>query len=260
LGLSVNNYDSLTAQGTRVNPKVGLVWTPTAATTVRLAAYRVVRRDLVSNQTIEPTQVAGFNQFFDDPAGSQAKAYGIGIDHRLSANWYAGAEVTKREINIPFLVRNATLVTDGTQWLDRAYLYWTPTQRLALRAEYQYEDLTRDQRLIANGFDYISLRTQRVPIGVSWFHPWGVTLSTTATFIDQSGKFIDTLTNTGFSGQDDFWLVDAQLSYRLPRRYGLVSVGVKNLFDRHFHYHEPDPTNPTVYPERFVYMKLEVSF
>jgi len=39
-----------------------------------------------------------------------------------------------------------------------------------------------------------------------------------------------------------------------------VSVGVKNLFDRHFHYHEPDPTNPTVYPERFVYMKLEVSF
>jgi outer membrane receptor protein involved in Fe transport len=113
---------------------------------------------------------------------------------------------------------------------------------------------------VGNGFDYIALRTQRVPIGMSWFDPSGITLTTTATFTDQSGKFLDTLTNRGSSGQDDFWLVDAQLSYRLPRRYGLVSVGVKNLFDRHFRFHEPDPTNPTVYPERFVYMKLELSF
>jgi tetratricopeptide (TPR) repeat protein len=264
LGLSVNNYDSLVAQGTRANPKLGLIFTPTATTTLRAAALRVVRRDLVSNQTIEPTQVAGFNQFFDDSASTQAKMYGLGIDQRLSANWYAGAEATKRELNIPFLAvgpRTSTvLVTDATQWLNRAYLYWTPTQRLGLRAEYQYEDLVRDPRLISNGFDYISLRTQRVPIGLSWFDPSGITLTTTATFTDQSGKFVDTLTSRGSSGQDDFWLVDAQLSYRLPRRYGLVSVGVKNLFDRHFRFHEPDPTNPTVYPERFLYMKLELSF
>jgi hypothetical protein len=35
-------------------------------TTLRAAAFRVLKRTLITDQTLEPTQVAGFNQFFDD--------------------------------------------------------------------------------------------------------------------------------------------------------------------------------------------------
>ena len=48
------------------NPKFGAMWNPFPATTVRAAAFRVLKRRLITNQTLEPTQVAGFNQFYDD--------------------------------------------------------------------------------------------------------------------------------------------------------------------------------------------------
>ena len=48
------------------NPKFGIIWNPFPGTTVRAAAFRVLKRTLITDQTLEPTQVAGFNQFFDD--------------------------------------------------------------------------------------------------------------------------------------------------------------------------------------------------
>ena len=48
----------------RLSPKFGLVWSPRPETTIRLAAFSSVKRRLIGNQTIEPTQLAGFNQFF----------------------------------------------------------------------------------------------------------------------------------------------------------------------------------------------------
>ncbi len=261
LGLSVNYYESLAAGGAQVNPKLGLIWKASPSTTIRFAAFRSLRRDLAFNQTIEPTQVAGFNQFYDDPAAADAKRIGIGIDQTFSRTLFGGIEVSKRNISIPVSgAANAQNRGQAREWLDRAYLYWTPTERVGLRAEYQYDQRERDSNLLLSGFDYRYLRTQRVPLQASWFTSSGWTASVTTTWTDQSGKFSDTIAQRNFAGHDEFWLVDAEVRYRLPRRYGMVSVGVKNLFDTHFNFQEPDPTNPTVYPERFVYLKLEASF
>jgi outer membrane receptor protein involved in Fe transport len=54
------------------NPKFGITWNPFASTTLRGAAFRTFKRTLVTDQTLEPTQVAGFNQFFDE--GNATKA------------------------------------------------------------------------------------------------------------------------------------------------------------------------------------------
>ena len=59
---------------------------------------------------------------------------------------------------------------------------------------------------------------------------------------------------------DSFWLVDASLGYRLPERRGLVSLGVANLFDEDFKFVDTDPFNPRVYPERFVFGRITLSF
>ena len=50
------------------------------------------------------------------------------------------------------------------------------------------------------------------------------------TYVDQEGKFGDPF--SGFlEGDDQFWVVDAAISYRLPKRLGLISLEAKNLFD-----------------------------
>jgi len=54
------------------NPKAGIAWNPFADTTVRGAVFRTLKRTLINDQTLEPTQVAGFNQFFDDFNATQA--------------------------------------------------------------------------------------------------------------------------------------------------------------------------------------------
>lgn len=261
LGLSVNDYSSQFAEGTQLNPKLGLVWTPLSGTTVRAAAFRTLSRDLVSNQTIEPTEIAGFNQFFDDNASTDARRYGLGLDQRFSKDWFAGGEITYRRLKVPIGIANSSVngIGEATEHINRAYLYWTPSRWVALRSSYYLEKLAQPPLLVSSGFSYLDLRTERAPVGISLFGPKGVSLSATTSWVRQKGTFLDTLSGQQSQGSDTFWLTDVQLRWHLPRRAGTIAFGVENLFDRRFNYFEPDPANPTVYPERFWYARFELS-
>ena len=142
--------DDLDLDEDQFNPKFGVTWNPIPKTTLRAAAFRTLRRTLLASQTLEPTQVAGFNQFFDDGAGAETCRYGIAVDQKFSASLYGGVEFSKREIEVPFLSYPFPPASPSVQranWeeqLVRSYLYWTPLSWLALSAEYQYEDLERD--------------------------------------------------------------------------------------------------------------------
>ena len=61
------------------NPKFGITWNPLPDTTLRAAAFRVLKRVLITDQTLEPTQVAGFNQFYDDINSTASWRYGSAI-------------------------------------------------------------------------------------------------------------------------------------------------------------------------------------
>jgi len=76
---------------------------------LRLAYIETVKRALLVDQTIEPTQVAAFNQFFDDQPGTRAKRYGIGIDARFASTVYGGVEASNRDLVVPltFLAASA---------------------------------------------------------------------------------------------------------------------------------------------------------
>ena len=60
-------------------------------------------------------------------------------------------------------------------------------------------------------------------------------------------------------GDDTFWLVDAFISYRLPKRYGFVTFGVKNLFDEEFRYADTDINNPRIQPGRLFFGKVTLA-
>jgi len=110
-----------------VNPKLGMVWTPFPATTVRAAFFRALERRISTEQTIEPTQVAGFNQFLNVSEGTDTWTYGIGIDQKISDKVYAGLEYSRRKQEVPV----GDLEFDWKERFGRAYLNYLPHKWLS---------------------------------------------------------------------------------------------------------------------------------
>ncbi|MGH8604487.1 MAG: TonB-dependent receptor domain-containing protein, partial [Gammaproteobacteria bacterium] len=101
LGLS---YDSISTPDQDLNkifPKLGLQWSITDRARLRLAYFRTLKRVVSVEQTIEPTNIAGFNQFFDDANGTETERYGIGLDATLTKELYGGLEYSHRELAVP---------------------------------------------------------------------------------------------------------------------------------------------------------------
>jgi Tfp pilus assembly protein PilF len=246
---------------TQVNPKVGVTWSPFAGTTLRAAAFRVLKRSLIADQTLEPTQVAGFSQFFDDENGARSWRFGLGLDQRFSRGLFGGVEGSRRELVIPLTVNDQqSLGIRETRWSEyeaRGYLFWTPRSWVALRAEYAFERLVRDRVVLTDGLHLAS--THRVPVGVSLFHRSGLGATATATYVRQAGSFGDP--PTFVDGSDRFWLVDAGLSWRLPRRAGTFGVVATNLLDQKFKLYEYGINNwsSTVQPARAVFARVTLA-
>ena len=136
------------------------------------------------------------------------------------------------------------------EYLSRIYLFWTPHPWLALRTEYMFEQyrtegLTGEPR---------KLNTHGVPLGINFFHPSGVSAFLTGTYYNQNIKSADTRT-----GRDDFFLVDLGINYRLPKRYGFITVGATNLFDTQFKYFERDQNNSRIQPNRTIFGKITLA-
>ena len=251
--------DSLdVADKDKINPKFGVTWNPFSGTTVRGGVFRVLKRTLITDQTLEPTQVAGFNQFFDDLNGTEAWRYGVAIDQKFSRDIFGGAEFSERDLEVASLQGQKA---DWEERLGRAYLFWTPHPWLALRAEYQYERFERDIRDFTDGM--VDVDTHRVPLGINFFHPSGLSASFTAAYWNQHGTFERPgplgIGGVYQRGKDDFWLFDTGVNYRLPKRYGFITVGVRNLFDKEFKYFESDWKNPAIQPDRFFFAKVTLA-
>jgi Tfp pilus assembly protein PilF len=244
------------------NPKLGLIWNLTPATTVRAAAFRVLKRTLITNQTLEPTEVAGFNQFYDDANFTESRRYGVAVDQKFSSTVYGGLEVSNRATVVPWTCVNPVCGALGDRKADwdehvvRAYAAWSPHPQWALRAEYLFEQFTRDPDF--TGGSARDLDSQRLQFGVRYFQPSGLSAGLTTTYWRQNGEFGD---NNAFqSGRESFWTTDASVSYRLANRMGFVSMGVSNLFNKQFRYLDTDIASPTIQPRRMVFAKVTIVF
>ena len=260
-GASFDNVSGDLAEQERnqFNPKFGLIWRPLPTTTVRAAAFKSLKRTLITDQTLEPTQVSGFNQFYDDADLTEAWRIGGAIDQKLGKNALVGFEYSGRDLTVPLFGLDGSVAQAAwTERVTRAYLFATPHPWVGLRAQYVRESFERPEGL---GVGFPELTTDRLPLGVGFFHPRGVTASVTATWWKQEGQFESFFDPTAPAtpGSSDFWLVDAMLSYRLPKRLGFVSVGATNLFDQQFEYFEVDPGNVTIQPTRSIYARVTLA-
>jgi len=254
LGLGFESLDHPSVgQFVRINPKLGVAWDITPNTTLRLAGFSALKHPLLTDQTLEPTQIAGFNQFFDDPVGTRSKRYGIGVDHKFSTTVYVGMEGSRRTTEVPVIPVG---LEERNEELYRAYLYWTPRPRLALSVVYEAEHFDNVTELLPIPDTW----THMVPLAVRYFHPSGFFAHVQTTYVKQ---------DVGFSfenvGADEFVSVDTGVGYRLPKRYGKLSIEVRNLFDENFRFQGLglrtfEPKVAPFVPERIIFANITLAF
>lgn len=261
LGVSVDFFAEGDEKSTPLNPKFGIEWNPFSSTTFRAAAFRNLSVTRTANQTIEPTQVAGFNQFFDDINGTVAWRYGVGVDQKFSKNIAIGAEYSERKLYIPGNLSGV----DRSELLARAYLNFTPHDMVALSTEYFYEKIdqpgrgnTFDNTLNGGLFDIVE--THRVPVALSFFHSSGLSFKIKNTFVHQSGIFQNPNDLSLIQDDSNFFVVDLNLSYRLPSRHGIITLGINNLFDDQIHYQNTNSNETILAPSRILFSRLNLAF
>ncbi len=244
------------------NPKVGASLTLDTGTTLRGAWFKTLKRTLITDQTLEPTQVAGFNQFFDDASATESEVFGLALDQKFGRSIYGGIAYSQRDLTIPHL-----LLEDGVTWtvtdrpaeekMLRGYLFGAAHSWLTLGLEYQYEDFDYDPELFLS---FTTVKTHRVPLSARFFHPSGVSALLSVSYLKQEGAFRPALGSDYLPGDRSFWVVDAALRYRLPRRFGFITAGVNNLTDETQTYEATDPQNHAIRPGRVVYGRIVVAF
>jgi tetratricopeptide (TPR) repeat protein len=249
LGASYDHLKSDVGDQKSTNPKLGVIWDLSDDLTLRAAGFRVLKRRFASDQGLEPTQVAGFNQFFDDANGTTSDSFGMGADLRISSTVHAGLQYVYRDLDVPYFNMDQTVFFQKqTEEGASAYLYWLANDRLSISFQPQYWHFNRGAV-----FDVLDL--VELPVAIRFFLPGGIWIGASLTGVAESGKF------AGVSDSDRFALLDAVIAYRLPRRLGTVSVQATNITNQKFKFQEIDPSVlPRYIPESRIVFRASLSF
>ncbi|MCK5830313.1 MAG: FecR domain-containing protein [Methylococcales bacterium] len=268
IGLSVNSIEDEFGNKLRYNPKVGLSWGINDSVSFRAATFRTIKRSLVANQTIEPTQVSGFNQLYDDGDSTSAWNYGVAFDFKLTKELSSGVEFFLRDLDVLFLAeKEGESFTESTDWHEtyfKSYLDWTPHPLWAFGVQYQYERLDESKAFSTGALD---LQTHIVPISIGFFHPSGISGNIVASYYKQLNIALDSAINTEtpehlenkLENNSEFWVVNAGVGLRLPNRFGKLSLKVLNLFNTPVKFQDIDKTKPRVAPERMIFGAITIN-
>ncbi|MDG4550527.1 MAG: TonB-dependent receptor [Candidatus Contendobacter sp.] len=272
VGLSYQSDDNPVLDRNELNPKFGVQWAINDDLSLRAAAFQAVKRTYAIEQTIEPTQVAGFNQFFDNLDVTLSKNYGLGLDVRLSRQFYGGLEAVRRDIEVPVGSQGSEFFEIEKDQEDnyQAYLYWLPNPQWAVSAAWRYEQFKLQEGQYLRQLYFatpVELKTISIPLAIRYFNPSGFFAGLGVTYVNQDIQNLDPQSLTVLPTQnEDFVLVDASLGYRLPKRWGIVALEARNLFDQQFYFQDysfqnVNPgVNPRFIPERTLYARFVLNF
>ncbi len=233
-GVSYTDSNEPNLDVKNISPKLGFQWNFTKKTRLRFAYFQTVKRAVLVNQSIEPSNVAGFNQFFDDSNGAQSKRFGAAFDAVLIKTLYSGLEYSQRNLKALEGIDRFDQVEQNI----RAYLYWTPHAMVAFSAEPQWEQFKRQANSPSVRFGAFlpKIETYILPITARVFHPSGFFASVGGTFVHQE---VSLAPRSPFTKDDDqFFLVDLSAGFRLPKRTGIISFEIHNLLDKEFFYED----------------------
>jgi len=228
LGADYNELDyESTKKIKKSSPKLGLAWKLSDYSGFRLTYSKNIKKKLINASTIEPTELAGFNQFYDDLGGTIASQYSIGYDQRFGRKAFVGFSLTRRDMEVPIFLISNTVVEKWEEHVVNAYAATVLTKNFSVNLNYIYDDFDQPQELVNKPFDITS---HVVPIDFR-FNSGRLTLSLATSYLDQK-----VYTNTTMQG-DSFVLTDMYLTYQFSKNTH-IRLDVKNVFDEYAAYQE----------------------
>lgn len=248
-----------------LSPKAGIIFYPTSSTTLRAAHFETLgassSREL---EGIEPGQVAGIQQIFDDPVGTHARITGVGADWKLPKETYLGVNAITRSLNTPVNFASELITVRPDDSLEG----FTPEENFEAHSQehtiggYLNQILTdslvgslnHDWTETDNDFDSFQLRTHRTRLGLNYFDTSGMFLFSSATWRSQDREGFDAPDS---SASSDFLILSAGVGWQFPHRHGSIQLAVRNLLDEDFNY-QPIASDVRFYPG--IDVSLGVSF
>jgi len=260
VGLSYDDFrpDDFSSRS-ELNPKLGVTWKPFDETSVRFASYKTLKRRINADQALEPTQIAGFNQFVDDINGAIARGLGGAIDQAMG-KIRVGMTVEKRTVEVPVLVGQP--YADQEEHKSAAYFVWLPTRHLVFRAALSRENYVQDDGVALGSHSPKELLTWQVPLSVQVYFDRGFSGYVSAQYVNQNADLFDEL-GEKYESSSSFWVVNMGISQHLPRRQGRVGLEVRNLLGESFKYQDlsylgNDPTPRMLAPVREIMLTVEL--
>jgi outer membrane receptor protein involved in Fe transport len=244
------------------SPKGGVIWTPTARTTLR-GGYAQSLGGVSFDQSfrLEPTQVAGFNQAFRSlipeavvgaNAGARFENAGVALEQRFGSGTYLAlsGEWLESEVDrwvgvydfVPFTItpsqtreeldyRERSLAVSLHQLLGKNWALGARYRLSQAELENEFVDIP-DTALGADGFQSqsdLEAILHQVQLFAIYNHPSGFFGRLESLFFDQNNQG----DMSGLPG-DKFWQVNLYAGYRFIQRRGEVTLGVLNLGDQDY--------------------------
>ncbi|MET0051168.1 MAG: FecR domain-containing protein [Candidatus Thiodiazotropha sp.] len=129
-------------------PKLGLLLSPHDEGQIHLAAFRNRTSVLWPSQyeTLEPSQIAGFNQLYDDIDQTDSWNYGVAYTYGFTSDLTAGVSALYRDLSTKLEVLDTSSpfplsqveTLDYDDRLANLWLNWTVATRWAMNLEYSY--------------------------------------------------------------------------------------------------------------------------
>ena len=250
----------------QINPKIGIRQS-FFGVNARVAYYRTLKRPLINNQTLEPSNIVGFVQVYDEPQGADSQNYAIAFDYSKTTSLLMGTEFTKRNLLVPLLSNGKQIDEGQNERIGRFFVSWLPTKNFSLNMSYEYLDQERElTNSITLNVPY-ELTTQKIPLSLKFFSNYGFTYAMTASYFNQ-----EILEYKSVSGQtiknsdsDSFTIVDAEINYKLPKRAGKISLIINNAFNQDFKYEDTTFRNqlaqqPSIQHDRSISLRATFNF
>jgi len=269
---------SLPYSETEFSPKAGVTATFPSGTTLRAGAYRRLAPFLGRLQTLEPTQVAGFNQFFEDAGGTTSWNYGFGVDQALGRRWFLGASYLTRDLTVPeaycdratewnpfsgcaFVVPSVIEERDDDEERVGAYVSGALARWIVASVAWDREDREFGTTFATpTGAFQDRILTRRLKPEIRLFSARGFFVTIAATHYDQEvDQFDDLGVADRTTVESDFWVTDAVLGYRFPKRWGSFVIEGRNLSNEKFDFYERS-VQERVVPARSVVARLEITY
>lgn len=208
-----------------LNPRIGLIYTPTEKDTFRLAAFRYLLPYITSR--LDPMDIGGIPVLRNNLQGSLIREGNFTWEREWRSGFlsiggfYMEKEYTHQLIN----AANATVKQEDNGRMKgiEVILNQLLRQGIGLAAGYNYKKVQDESLPEADRADNI------VTAGLKYVHPLGFSANLSETF--RHSRFES-------SGRDDenIWITDAGLGYELPGKKGSINLECRNIFDQHFNW------------------------